>query len=139
MYVFPIGLVLIGVWLIARNFENVPRPDAERLIGVALFFILLLVLMHMLISPPDPDAAKALAMQGKGGGQIGAALMTWLQTGLGSLGLAVLVITGFIISLALALDTRVVDLFTWVPPLVLRLQDAWDERQAARRTAQQAG
>jgi S-DNA-T family DNA segregation ATPase FtsK/SpoIIIE len=138
VYVFPIGLILIGVWLVARNFENVPRPDAERLIGVGLFFILLLVVMHMLISPADPDAAKALAMQGKGGGQIGAGLMTWLQRGLGTPGLVVLVFAGFIISLALALDTSVVNLFTWVPPLVLRLQDAWDERQAARRTAQQA-
>lgn len=135
VYIFPLALVLIGVWLIARNFEMVPRPDLERMIGLTLLFVLLLVVMHVLVSPGDPAIAFALAREGKGGGQLGAALMVLFEGGLGMLGLVLLVAAGSIIGLALTLDTSVVNLFTWVPPLILRIQDAWDERQAARRTA----
>ena len=35
VYIFPLALILIGVWLVARNFEIVPRPDLERMIGLA--------------------------------------------------------------------------------------------------------
>ncbi|MBN2043779.1 MAG: DNA translocase FtsK 4TM domain-containing protein [Anaerolineales bacterium] len=138
VYIFPLALILIGIWLVARNFENVPRPDLERLIGVSVLFILLLVVLHTLISPADPLIARELADQGKGGGRIGAGLMIFLATGLGMTGLVLLVIASGIIGLALALDTTVVNLFTWLPPLVLRVQDAWDERQARRKEARAA-
>ena len=131
IYVFPLALIGIGAWLIARNFENVPRPDFERMLGVIILFILLLVVMHIFVSPADPAAARDLAFQGKGGGRIGAELMIFFEGGLGMLGLVLLVIAGGIIGLALALDTSVINLFTWVPPMVLRIQDAWDEHQAA--------
>jgi len=135
VYIFPLALILIGVWLIARNFEIVPRPDPERMIGLAILFVLLLVVMHVTVSPADPAIAYALAREGKGGGQLGATLMVFFESGLGMLGLVLLVVAGSIIGLALMLDTSVVNLFTWVPPLILRIQDAWDERRAARRTA----
>jgi S-DNA-T family DNA segregation ATPase FtsK/SpoIIIE len=138
IYVFPLALIMIGIWLVARNFENVPRPDLERLLGVTILFILLLVVMHVLTSPADPAIARDLAFQGKGGGRVGAALMIFFEGGLGMLGLVLLVVAGTIIGLALALDTSVINLFTWLPPLILRIQDAWDERQARRKEARAA-
>jgi S-DNA-T family DNA segregation ATPase FtsK/SpoIIIE len=136
VYIFPLALVLIGIWLIVRNFENVPRPDLERMLGLVILFVVLLVLTHTLVSPRDPASAYALADEGRGGGRIGASLMVLFEGGLGILGLALVVVAGAVIGLALTLDTPVINLFTWVPPLILQVQDAWDERQAARKAAQ---
>jgi S-DNA-T family DNA segregation ATPase FtsK/SpoIIIE len=136
VYIFPLALIVIGAWLIARNFENVPHPNLERLIGLLLFFICLLIAFHAYISPADRTAAYAVAAEGKGGGRLGAALMLLLESGLGLTGLIVVLVAGFVISLALTLDVPVIDLFAWLPPLVLRLQDAWDERRAARKAQQ---
>ena len=135
IYIFPLALIGIGAWLVARNFQNVPRPDFERMLGVIILFILFLVILHIFVSPSDPAVARDLGLQGKGGGRIGAALMIFFEGGLGMLGLVLLVVAGTIIGLALALDTSVVNLFTWVPPLILRLQDSWDDFQARRREA----
>ncbi len=99
-----------------------------------LLFFVLQTLLHVFVSPSDPEAAYQLAADGKGGGQIGAFLMVGLWNGLGMLGLIVVLIASFVVGLSLSLDTPVIDLFDWVPPLVLRIQDAWDERQAKRRS-----
>ena len=135
VYVFPLALIFIGGWWVARNFENVPRPNIERLVGFLILFILLLVTLHAFISPADRTAAYLLAAEGKGGGRLGAALMLLLANGLGMVGLTVVLIAGYIIALAVTLDIPVIDLFAWLPPLVLRLQDAWDERRASRQVA----
>ncbi|MEJ2759568.1 MAG: DNA translocase FtsK 4TM domain-containing protein, partial [Anaerolineales bacterium] len=135
VYIFPLTLILIGVWLVARNFENVPRPNIERLIGLFLLFILLLIIMHLSISPLERTTAHQLALEGKGGGRLGAWLMVSLGSGLGLPGLILLLVAGVIIALALTLDKPVIELFSWVHPMVLRLQDAWDERQAARKAS----
>jgi S-DNA-T family DNA segregation ATPase FtsK/SpoIIIE len=136
VYVFPIALIFIGGWLVARNFENVPQPNLERLIGLMILFVVLLITMHVSISPAERSAAYAIAEEGRGGGRLGAALMLMLNSGLGMVGLVVVLVAGFIIGLALTLDMPVIDLFDWLPPLILRIEDAWDERRAARHERQ---
>jgi S-DNA-T family DNA segregation ATPase FtsK/SpoIIIE len=136
VYIFPIALIFIGGWLVARNFENIPRPNIERLIGLLMLFILILITLHVYISPPDQSIAYSIAAEGRGGGRLGAALMLLLEGGLGIVGLVVVLAAGYVISLALTLDVPVVDLFAWLPPLILRMQDAWDDRRAARRERQ---
>jgi len=42
MYFFPLGLLMIGIWLVLRTSERLPRISLERLIGIGLFFINLL-------------------------------------------------------------------------------------------------
>ncbi len=137
IYVFPLALIGIGAWLVARNFENVPRPDFERMLGVIILFLLFLVVLHILVSPADPAVARDLGLQGKGGGRIGAGLMIFFEGGLGMLGLVLIVVAAAIIGFALALDTSVINLFTWVPPLILRIQDGWDDFQARRKEARE--
>ncbi len=34
MYLFPIGLMATGLWLVLRNFERVPQLSFERLLGL---------------------------------------------------------------------------------------------------------
>ncbi|MEN8242653.1 MAG: DNA translocase FtsK [Chloroflexota bacterium] len=133
IFVFPLVLIFVGAWLVARDFENVPRLATERLIGLVLLFFLLLMILHLSASPPGRDAANLVAESGQGGGKIGGWMMVFFEEGLGTIGLIVVMIGWMLISLALTLDRSIIELFSWVPPLVLRLQDWWDDRQAVRR------
>jgi S-DNA-T family DNA segregation ATPase FtsK/SpoIIIE len=130
-YILPLVLALLGLWMILKNFERIPHLAAERLVGVFLLSLLFLVLLHLMVSPPGREAAAVIADNGEGGGHIGAALMVFLEEGLGTLGMAIALFAWFLVAMALTLDVSVTDLFRWVPPLVLRLQDAWDERRNA--------
>ncbi|HKJ28157.1 MAG TPA: DNA translocase FtsK, partial [Anaerolineales bacterium] len=133
VYVFPILLILLGAWLIARNFDSVPRLDIERVLGFLVLFFVLQVVLHAILSPESPEAAYQAAAQFRGGGRLGAALMVFLENGLGTLGMVVVLVAGGVVGLAMLLDVPVVDLFAWLPRLILRIQDAWDDWQAARR------
>ena len=134
VYLFPAGLVLVGLWLVLRSFQKIPHLGIERFIGIVLLFLNVLGWMHFLSFPED---AYALADQSAGGGITGAFIFTVLHTSLGWGGAAISLLAWLIISLVLLLDVSVVELFRWVPPLFERLQDAiqdWlDERRNQRR------
>jgi S-DNA-T family DNA segregation ATPase FtsK/SpoIIIE len=137
IYVFPLVLIFVGIWLVARDFESVPRLATERLIGLGFLFLLLLVTMHLTVSPQGSEAANLVAESGRGGGKIGGWMMVFFEDGLGTVGLIVVMIGWLLVSLALTLDRSIIELFNWVPPLVLRLQDWWDDRQALRKESTQ--
>jgi S-DNA-T family DNA segregation ATPase FtsK/SpoIIIE len=136
-YILPVGLFIIGVWLILRDFEQLPQISIERGVGLFFFFILILTIMHFVMLPDSREAALTLAKGGKGGGYIGAWLQYLLRVGLGIGGTIVALLAWFLISLSITLDRSVLSLFNWISPLVLKLQDTWDEFQAnlsVRRT-----
>ncbi len=37
-YLLPIGLIVLGAWLLARNVERMPALNIERVVGITLFF-----------------------------------------------------------------------------------------------------
>ena len=131
-YIFPIGLLILGTWLILRDFEKLPEISIERGVGLVFFFFFILTTMHFALLPDGREAAIELANQGQGGGYIGGWLQHLLRTGLGLGGTIVALLAWFLISLAVTLDRSVITLFNWVPPLILKVQDAWDEFQAER-------
>jgi S-DNA-T family DNA segregation ATPase FtsK/SpoIIIE len=134
-YLFPTGLMIVGLWLVLRSFQHVPNFDVERFIGVVLFFINILGWMHFFSFPKD---AYALAAKSAGGGYAGAFIFNLFYVYLGWGGMAITLFAWTIIALILVLDVSVVDLFRWVPPLVFRLQDSvqdWlDERRNYRQS-----
>ena len=69
-YILPVVLLVLGVWLVARNVERLPALNIERVIGMLLLFVALLAVFHGL----DGPTATALerARLGQGGGYIGA-------------------------------------------------------------------
>src|SRR3990172_7242740 len=69
IYILPVGLVLMGSWLILRRIEKLPRLSPERAIGIILFFLWLLAAMHSIIAAPE--VARQAALDGAGGGYIG--------------------------------------------------------------------
>lgn len=129
-FIFPVGLFVIGVWLILRNSEHLPEISIERSVGIVLFFCFLLTSMHFALLPEGREAALALAREGKGGGYIGAWLQYLLRAGLGLGGTFVALLAWFLVALAITLDRSILGLFTWIPPLILRIQDKWDDLQA---------
>ena len=130
--IFPVALFILGVWLILRDFERLPQISIERGVGLVSFFVFLLTSMHFVLLPESREAALELAQKGQGGGYIGAGLQVLLSTGLGLGGALVALLAWFLISLAITLDRSVLALFSWIPPLILQLQDAWDEWMAER-------
>ncbi len=119
-YLFPIALGIIGLWLVLRNFERIPQIGVERLLGMALLFTNLLTWLHFFSFPED---AYALARLMEGGGYIGGFFFKLLYDYLGWGGAAVGLLAWLLIALTLVLDVSVIDLFRWLPPLIVHIQD----------------
>ena len=136
IYLFPVGLTFVGLWLVLRSFQHVPHVAIERLFGVVLLFLNILGWLHFFSFPED---AYALAASSSGGGYTGAFIFSMLYTSLGWAGAAITLFAWLIIALILVLDVSVVELFRWAPPLVVRMQDGiqdWmDERRNHRSPA----
>ena len=134
-YIFPVALILVGLWLILRNFEHIPRIAIERLVGLALLFVNLLADFHFFTFSPSREASFALGAEGSGGGYLGAAVYELLRGNLGVGGTAIALLAWLVISLSLVLDVTPADLFRWAPPLWLRLLDGWEEFRTRRKLA----
>jgi S-DNA-T family DNA segregation ATPase FtsK/SpoIIIE len=126
-YVFPFALILIGLWLVLRNFERVPRLDPERMTGATLLFLGALVILQFAAFPADRTASFAEAGAGRGGGYLGAVIYELLRANLGIGGAAIALLAWLVLSFSLLLDLPPSALFSWIPPLVLRLQDGWED------------
>jgi len=131
-YIFPIVVIIVGLWLILRDFESLPHISIERGIGLALIFVFILTCFHFALLPDGRLAVFELVQEGRGGGYIGAGTFYLLHRALGLVGTAVVLAAWFLISLAVTLDRSVLSLFSWIPPLILRVQDMWDEYQVDR-------
>ncbi len=120
VYLLPVGLIVLGVWLVARNVERLPALNIERIVGILLLFIGLLVVFHGLSGPAA--SAIARAQQGTGGGYIGGLLQRGLVSALGGAGAVILVIAWLVIALAMTLDISLQEMFKWTGPLAARVK-----------------
>jgi DNA segregation ATPase FtsK/SpoIIIE, S-DNA-T family len=119
MYILPVGLIVMGMWLILRRIEKLPPLSLERATGILLFFLWLLTVMHSII--PLAMAEQAV-MDGIGGGYIGSLLARVLLNGLGTAGAIVALLAWFLITVTMIFDISVEDLFRWVNPLMIRVR-----------------
>jgi S-DNA-T family DNA segregation ATPase FtsK/SpoIIIE len=123
MFIFPLALVIVGGWLVLRNFERVPQFSAERILGLTLLYVNLLVWMHFLAADSTGKGLLDLADAGQGGGYTGAFILQALQAALGVIGTLTVLAAWFLMALALTLDKTILAMFGWIPPLILRIQD----------------
>jgi DNA segregation ATPase FtsK/SpoIIIE, S-DNA-T family len=123
IYILPVGLILMGLWLILRRIEKLPPLSLERATGILFFFIWLLAVMHaatlMLLPVPQPEQ---IVVSGKGGGYIGDIFARVLFNGFGTGGAMIALLAWLLITLIMILDISVEDLFRWVNPVVARLR-----------------
>ena len=121
MYILPVGLVVMGTWLILRRIEKLPRLSLERATGIVLFFLWLLTLMHSIV---PLEMAEQAVLDGIGGGSIGSLFARILLNGFGMGGAIIALLAWLLITLTMVFDITIVDLFRWVPPLLTRVR-AW--------------
>ncbi len=126
MYLLPVGLMALGLWLILRHFEQLPQLELARLVGLFFIFILLLGWLHLFSFPRDQVAAFELADQSQGGGYIGGVLLAILEPNLGLEGAAIILAAGTLIALAFSLDLSVPEMFSWLRPVFARIQAGWE-------------
>ncbi len=106
VYILPVGLLVLGVWLVARNVERLPALNIERVIGMLLLFTGLLVAFQA----------------GGGGGSIGALFQKGLVGAIGAAGTVIVVIAWLVIALAMTLDVSMHEMFKWAGPLGKKLK-----------------
>ncbi|MBE3118877.1 MAG: DNA translocase FtsK 4TM domain-containing protein, partial [Candidatus Atribacteria bacterium] len=138
VYILPVGLIVLGTWLVARNVDRLPALNIERVIGMLLLFVGLLVTFHGIDGPTATAIARAQA--GHGGGYIGALLQRGLVGAIDVPGTAIVVVAWLVIALAMTLDLSMQEMFKWAGPLGAKLKDRlnqWLQRQAHRPTGSQ--
>ncbi len=135
-WVFPAGLILIGVWLVVRNQESIPHISVERVTGVVFLFFWLLAILQLFTVDP---AYKVTFEEGAiGGGYFGALFMRAIWTGLGKLGAGVILLAWFLIGMTLTLDMSVREFFARVTPPFVIVFEIWQERIAEMLAARRA-
>jgi S-DNA-T family DNA segregation ATPase FtsK/SpoIIIE len=132
LFILPIILIALGLWLILRNFERVPRFSLERAAGFLLIFLNLLVILHIFTIGDARIPSLIPAANGEGGGYLGGAALTLLYNGLGWGGALIALLAWLVIAFALSSDLSILEMFGWMTPLYERLESAWDEWQASQ-------
>ncbi len=136
-FLLPIALMGIGLWLVLRRIDRLPQISAERLAGIFLFYTNLLGWIHLF-----SGGGWELAVDGQGGGYIGALIERGLVGGLGKAGAVVVLLAWLLVALTMSLDLSIPDLFRSARRLAARIQDRLANpagRLAERPTAEQPG
>ncbi len=114
-YLTPLFVGAVGVWLVLRDFgDRLPRLTPPQIISVLLGYLALLATLHSLAASAVPGdnvyaALRATAEAGRGGGYLGAEISWWLLDGLGGVGTTVVLITWWLIVVALFFGLTVQD------------------------------
>ncbi len=135
VYLLPLALIAVGLWLVLRNFERIPMVSVERLVGFSLLYANFLAALHYFSFPESRQASLDLAAAGAGGGYLGAFILGALLAIVGLGGAAIALVAWLLIALIFTLDVSIQDLFRWMSPLVSWVQDRWDEFRSRRAAA----
>ena len=130
VFILPIVLIGLGLWLILRHFDRIPSFSVERVAGFILIFLNLLAFLHIFTIGEARVPNLLPAVNGEGGGYLGGAALTLLYTGLGWGGALIALLAWLLIGLALVLDLSVMEMFGWMTPPIERLQEIWGEWKA---------
>ena len=100
VYVVPVVIGLIGLWLLLRSFERTPRLSGEQSAGFLLFFLLALMTLAWI----ERDL----------GGTLGTGLATWLIGAVGASGSIVVLVVGWLIAVVLLFDLAPSEIAAWL-------------------------
>lgn len=114
VYLVPMALIVFGLYLLLRRWrERLPQPEPEQIVGGILFYLLLLTALHGLLGATDFASGVAQARLGRGGGLIGAGILSILIRGLGTGGTIVVLIAWFLIALTFSIGASLPELFSF--------------------------
>ena len=110
VYLVPLAAVAVGAWLaLGRLGPRIPRPEPEHIVGSLFLYVALLIVFHALAGGGSPERAAEIAEQGRGGGALGAALLTWLLGSLGAGGTVVALAAWIVLATAFMLGLSVTE------------------------------
>lgn len=110
-FVLPLALIAVGLWLVFRKIEKLPTPSLLRLVGLGLFYLSVLTILHL-----AAGGGLEVAADGSGGGYLGALFEGLLVLTLGKAGAWITVIAWFFIALSITLERTISDLLhRWLP------------------------
>ena len=116
VYILPLALVTLGLWMLLRNIEKLPALSFERLVGIFLFFVNLTFWFHLVL-----DGGMSEAQTGLSGGYLGSFIKTALVQMLGKPGAVIAGIAWLLISLILTLDLAMSNILKWTGNLLKSL------------------
>lgn len=122
-YILPVGLILLGGWLVLRNIERIPAPSATRITGVILLYIYALTALHWVAASPQ-EAVEAAAA-GTGGGYVGSLFLRMLYNLLGGPGTFFALIAWLLVGVALAFDVSIGEIFRRMGPVWRQAVRLW--------------
>jgi S-DNA-T family DNA segregation ATPase FtsK/SpoIIIE len=129
LYILPLGLILMGTWLVLRRIEKLPPLSLERAIGIILLFLWLLAAMHSILVPVE--LAEDAALAGWAGGYVGSLFERILFNALGTAGAIIALTAWLLITVTMIFDISVQDLFNRLNPMLARLRSRIAYRSAA--------
>lgn len=137
----PLSMFAVGIWLIIRHFgENAPTIELQRIVGIGMLFVGLLILFQYLetfnpVYDGDVEFFRYYVREtGRGGGAIGTELYLFIVDNIGELG-GIFVVTGwFVISIMFITMTSAAELAVIIISVWRSFQIA-RQRRAQRRAA----
>lgn len=121
-YILPLGLITVGLWLILRNFDRLPRLSLERAVGIFLLYAFLLALFSFFAHLIEISALITLDPETSGGGVFGGWFFNILNSLLGIGGALVILIAWLVLALVITLDMTVWEMFRWLVPLGMAIR-----------------
>ncbi|MBL8058628.1 MAG: DNA translocase FtsK [Anaerolineales bacterium] len=118
----PVALIVVGGWIVLRKFgDQLPKVEFERLAGLVLLYLALLVSLHFAAAPSEAEI-YAVAGQGEGGGYVGAVILATLFGAVGQLGTAVVLAAWWLIGVVFTLGISVPEIMLMVANGLRRLR-----------------
>ncbi len=116
-YILPLGLIVVGLWLIMRNFERLPHFSLERAVGIVLIFSFLLIFFSFFAFLIEKSGLLTLSTDVNGGGVLGGLIFNTLHSLLGIGGALIILVAWLVLGLVITIDMTVWELFRWLAPL----------------------
>ncbi len=131
MYVVPLVMVALGIWLLLRTFgDRLPKLEVEQILGIGLLYLALLVVLHSLTGALDFESGMEQARLGRGGGAIGAAILSLSLGALGIGGTVVVLAAWLLIALTFTVGVSIPELVALVVGAVGWLREKLPTRKA---------
>jgi S-DNA-T family DNA segregation ATPase FtsK/SpoIIIE len=130
MFVIPLAMVAIGLALLLRTFgDRLPKLELEQILGIGLLYFALLVVLHALTGSHDFESGMEQARQGRGGGAIGAAILSLTLGALGIGGTVVVLAAWLLIALTFTVGVSIPELVELVAGAARWLREQLPKRK----------
>lgn len=126
-YALPLILLALGAWFLLSRVEHLPKVNLERVIGVMLIFVNLLVWFELIDLTFPPLGSPS------GGGAVGGSIYRVLESMLGKAGTMIVMLAWLLIALMLLVDLSVPDLAAWVTRRLQSFKTKVDENVQNKR------